>query len=49
MKSLISPGTRDEDLQRKLYISMIKKFVIVAQGEMVKLGSKLATRSRCSQ
>jgi len=32
LKSLLNPGTRDEDLERKLYINMIKRFVHMAKG-----------------
>jgi len=37
LKNLVNPGTRDEDLERKLYIKMIKKFVHVAQEEIMSL------------
>jgi len=34
LKSLLNPGTRDEDLERKLYINMIKRFVHIAKEEL---------------
>jgi len=37
LKSLVSPGTRDEDLERKLYISMIKRFINFAIDEVQSL------------
>ena len=32
LKALINPGTRDEDLERNLYVNMIKRFVHIARG-----------------
>jgi len=37
MKNLLNPGTRDEDLERKLYINMIKRFVHIAKDELESL------------
>jgi len=37
LKSLINPGTRDEDLERKLYLNMIRRFVHIAQDELESL------------
>eukprot|EP00088_Acartia_fossae_P045526 TRINITY_DN49040_c0_g1_i1.p1 TRINITY_DN49040_c0_g1~~TRINITY_DN49040_c0_g1_i1.p1 ORF type:complete len:198 (-),score=88.64 TRINITY_DN49040_c0_g1_i1:21-587(-) len=34
LKTLLKPGTRDEDLERKLYINMIKRFIHIAQDEL---------------
>jgi len=37
LKALINPGTRDEDLERKLYVNMIKRFVHIARDELESL------------
>jgi len=37
LKDLGNPGTRDQDLERDLYIKMIKRFVFIAQDEIESL------------